>query len=130
MGAATAHRMLERVADGTCTRVWVWMTNKCRRRMNEREGYITTKITQSRGDGEEEEGPEKGERLLGCERSWEFPSSSEGSFFLGTLDIPILCIFSPPKQVVASLEPNFWTHFLQIHCNGLGPKTETLQEYR
>ena len=34
--------------------------------------------------------------------------------------------FSPPKQAVVSSEPNFWTHFLQIHCNGLGPKTETL----
>ena len=35
--------------------------------------------------------------------------------------------FSPPKQVVALSEPNFWTHSLQIHCNGLGPKTVTLQ---
>ena len=34
--------------------------------------------------------------------------------------------FSPPKQVVASSEPNFWTHSLQIHCNGPSPKTETL----
>ena len=35
--------------------------------------------------------------------------------------------FSPPKQAVASSEPNFWTHSLQIHCNGFGPKTMTLQ---
>ena len=35
--------------------------------------------------------------------------------------------FSPPKQAVALSEPNFWTHSLQIHCNGLGPKTMTLQ---
>ena len=27
---------------------------------------------------------EKGERLLGWERSWEFTFSSEGSFLLGT----------------------------------------------
>ena len=46
MGAITAHRVLEGVADGTCTRVWAWMTDKCRRRMNGRKGYITTKITQ------------------------------------------------------------------------------------
>ena len=45
------------------------MIDKYRRKMNGREEYITTEITQSRGDGEEEEGPEKGERLLGCERS-------------------------------------------------------------
>ena len=35
--------------------------------------------------------------------------------------------FSPSKQAVTSSEPKFWTHSLQIHCNGLGPKTETLQ---
>ena len=27
------------------------MTDKCRRRMNGRDGYITTEITQSRGKG-------------------------------------------------------------------------------
>ena len=81
MGAIVTHRVPERVADGTCTQVWTWMTNKCRRRMNGREGYITTKISQRGGGGEEEkESPEKGERLLGCERSWEFTSSGEGSF--------------------------------------------------
>ena len=41
------------------------MTDKCRRRMNGREEYITTEITQSREDGQEEKGgPEKGKRLL------------------------------------------------------------------
>ena len=95
--------------------------------MNGREEYITTEITQSRGDGQEEGGPEKGERLLGCERSLEFPSLGEGSFLLGTLGRLILCIFSPPKQVVASSKPNFWTHSLQIHYNGPGLKTKTLQ---
>ena len=147
MGAIAAHRVPERVADRTCTWIWVWMTDKCRRRMNEREGYITTKITQSRR-GKEEEGPEKKERLLGCERSWEFLSSGDGSFVLGTLDHLILCIFYPqnkpsPHQsptfgpilykfiimglVRKSSKPNFWTHSLQIHYNGPGPKIETLQ---
>ena len=41
------------------------MTDKCRRRMNEREEYITTEITQrgvggGGGSQEEKEGPEKG----------------------------------------------------------------------
>ena len=46
------------------------MTDKCRRRINGREEYITTEITQSKRKNEgEEEGLEKGERLLGCERS-------------------------------------------------------------
>ena len=37
-----------------------------------------------------------------------------------------MCL-SSLKQVVASSEPNFWPHSLQIHCNGLSPKTVTLQ---
>ena len=35
--------------------------------------------------------------------------------------------FSPLEQIVALSEPNFRTHSLQIHCNGSGPKTMTLQ---
>ena len=73
--------------------------------MNEREGYITTKITQSRGDREEEKGPEKGGRLLGCERSWEFPSSGEGSFLLGTLGRLILSIFHPRNKLSPHQSP-------------------------
>ena len=40
------------------------MIDKCRRRMNGREEYITTEITQSEGDCQEEEegGLEKGGR--------------------------------------------------------------------
>ena len=127
MGAKAAHRVPKRVAHGTCTRVWAWMTDKCRRRMNGREGYITTEITQSKEKRRKQEGPEKGGRLLGCEKSWEFPSSGEGSFLLGTLGCSVLCNFSPLKQAIASSEPNFWTHSLQIHCNGPGSKTKTLQ---
>ena len=71
------------------------MIDKCRRRMNGREEYITTKITQSREDGQEEGGPEKRERLLGSERSWGFLSSGEGSLLPRTLGRPILCVFHP-----------------------------------
>ena len=78
--------------------------------------------------GEGKKPREKGERLLGWERSWEFTSSGEGSFLPRTLDRPVLCIFSPPKQVVASSKPNFWTHSLQIHYNGPGLKTRTRSE--
>ena len=67
MGATAAHRALERVADGTCTQVWAWMTNRCRRRMNGGEGYITTEISQRKGrkkakEKEKEEGKEAPER--------------------------------------------------------------------
>ena len=40
---------------------------------------------------------------------------------------PDLVCLSSSKQAVASSEPNFWSHSQQIHCNGLGPKTMTLQ---
>ena len=57
MGATAAHRVPERVADGMRTQVWAWMTNKCRRRMNGEEGYITTEISQ--GGGGEKKAKEK-----------------------------------------------------------------------
>ena len=86
MGATATHRMPERVADRTCTQVWAWMTNKCRRKMNGGEGYITIEISQRR---EEKKAKQKGrrkkeERLLGDERSWELTSSDEQSFLPGT----------------------------------------------
>ena len=55
----------------------------------------------------EEEGPEKGERLLGCERSWEFPSSNEGSFLLGTLGRPVLSIFHLRNKPSPHQSPTF-----------------------
>ena len=70
MGATTAHKVPKSVADGTCTQVWAWMTNKCKRRMNGRERYITTEISQRGGGGKEKKKPrERRERLLGCEKS-------------------------------------------------------------
>ena len=51
IGVTTAHRALEEVADGTCTQVWAWMTNKCRERMNQRKGYIISEIFHKRGEG-------------------------------------------------------------------------------
>ena len=44
IGATAAHRAPEGVADGTCTQVWTWMTNKCRERMNQKKWYITLEI--------------------------------------------------------------------------------------
>ena len=76
MGATTAHKAPEKVADGTCIQVWAWMTNKCKRRMNGGEGYIATEISQGSGGG----GESKKGRLLGSDRSWEFTSSDEQSF--------------------------------------------------
>ena len=51
MGAIAAHRAPEKVADGTCTRIWAWMIDKCRKKMNGGVGYITTEISQKGGGG-------------------------------------------------------------------------------
>ena len=81
------------------------MTDKCRRKMNGREEYITTKITQRRrggGDGQEEEGgPEKGRRLLFDREGLGILVPKRGvpsPWDVGPLDS--VC-FSPPKQAVA-----------------------------
>ena len=85
MEATTAHRMSEGVADRTCTQVEAWMTSKCRRRINGREGYIyNNRDLPKGGEEEKEKSREMGESLLGCERSLEFTSSGEGSLFPGT----------------------------------------------
>ena len=67
------------------------MTNKCRKKMNEGEGYITAEISQKRKKKKKKKKrkrnkreKEEGERLLGDERSWEFTSSDEESFLPGT----------------------------------------------
>ena len=72
MGATAAHRAPKKMADGTCTRVWAWMTNKCRKKINGGVGYITTESSQKEGTAWEKEAWEKGERPLGCEGSWGF----------------------------------------------------------
>ena len=64
--ATTAHRVSEGVADGTCTQVWAWMTNKCRKRMNQRKGYIISEICHKGGG-------------LGSETRREFIFSDEES---------------------------------------------------
>ena len=106
-GVTAAHRAPERMADKTCTWWWAWMTNKCRRRMNGREGYITTEISQRMGDDQEGKGGRPGRRGRPREKKeapvWlrgvgPFPSSSEGSLLPRTLGRPILCAFHPQNK--------------------------------
>ena len=110
------------------------MTSKCRRRMNGREEYVTTEITQRGGRPRRGRRPRNREaqRKEGgshvTERGQRIPVLERGVPFPWDVGLPDSVYFSPPKQVVASLEPNFWTHSLQIHCNGLSPKTVTLQK--
>ena len=80
------------------------------------------------GDGQEEEGgPVKGRRLLCDREELGILVLERGVPSPWDVGPPDSVCFSPPKQTVALSEPNFWTHSLQIHCNGLGPKTVTLQ---
>ena len=67
IGATIAHRASEGVADGMCTQIWAWMTNKCRKRMNQRKENITSEISHKK------EAPRS-------ETRWEFTSSDEESF--------------------------------------------------
>ena len=53
---------------------------------------------------------------------------AKGSFSLGPLGRLILFAFPPSERAIALSEPNFQTRSLQIHCNGFGLKTATLQK--
>ena len=103
------------------------MTDKCRRRMNGKEEYITTEITQSKGGRPKRGGrPRERKEALGVREELGIPVLERGVPSPWDVVPPDSVCFSPPKQVVTSSEPNFWTHSLQIHCNGPGPKTATL----
>ena len=126
MGATTAHRAPERVADGTCTRVWAWMTNKCRRRMNGKEGYITQRSPKAKKEKRRRR-PRERREAPGMQEELGVPILGRGVLSPWDVGPSDSVYFSPPKRVIASLEPNFWTNSLQIHCNGPGSKTKTLQ---
>ena len=84
------------------------MTNKCRRRMNGREEYITTKITPIWGMAKKKrEAQRKEEGFCLIERGWGFPSSSEGSLLPGTLGRPILCVFHSQNKLSPCQNPTF-----------------------
>ena len=83
MGATAAHRAPKKMADGTCTRVWAWMTDKCRKKMNGGVGYITTEISQKEGTAWEKEAWEKGERPLDARGAGDSSPRARGPFSLG-----------------------------------------------
>ena len=84
------------------------MTDKCRRRINGREEYITTEITQSREDGQEEEGGlEKGRRLRCDREGLGIPVLERGVLLPGTLGRPILCVFHPQNKPSFYQNPTF-----------------------
>ena len=61
------------------------------------------------------------------ERGWRILVLERGVPSPWDVGPPDSVCLSSPKQAVASSEPNFLPHSLQIHCNWLSPKTVTLQ---
>ena len=108
MGATIAHRAPERAVDGTCTWVWVWMTNKCRKRMNEKEEYITTEITQrDKGERKRRRKPRERREALGMQEELGVPVLGRGVLSPWDLGRPILCIFHPQNKLSPHQSPTF-----------------------
>ena len=94
MGATTAHKAPERMADGMCTRGYAWMTDRCRRRMNGREGYITTEDHPKHEGGQKAHRKERGSwdaREVGSSRP-----RARHPFSLGCWAVRF-CLFFTPK---------------------------------
>ena len=105
------------------------MTNKCKRRMNGSEEYITTEITQRRGREAAKKNREAQRKKGGScvtERSWGFPSSSEGSLLPRTLGCPILCVVHSQNKPSPYQSPTFGPTLYKFIVMGYGPKTVTL----
>ena len=93
------------------------MIDKCKRRMNGREEYITIEITQRRGEGgrtakKKREAQRKEGGSCVTERGWRIPVLERGVPSPWDVGPPDSVCFSPPKQAVALSEPNFWTNSL------------------
>ena len=75
------------------------------------------------------ERPRERREALGMREELGVPILGRGALSPWDVEPSDSVYFSPPKQAVALSKPNFWTHSLQVHCNGPGPKTETLQKH-
>ena len=118
--------MSEGVGDETHTQVWAGMTNKCRIKMDRKEIYKIRNLPKGGGGGAPRvgeghrfllhasgESDQMGVRIIG--QGARFPqiaSPSTSVFLVSTRSSP------PSTLTVVSLKPSFWTHSLQIHCNG------------
>ena len=135
----TAHRTSEEVADGMCTQVGAWMTNKCRTRMDPRGLYNVRDL------------PHGGDRFFGSLGGGAHipPSCSwwirpDGNSYLQTRSSSprtmrlSSSVFLTSTQssltsalTIASSKPSYWTHSLKIHCNGsAGPRSWAQSENR
>ena len=68
----------------------------------ERHLHLVNQATKKKREAQRKEGGS-----CVTERGWGFPSSSEGSFFPGTLGRPILCVFHPQNKPSPHQSPTF-----------------------
>ena len=68
----------------------------------ERHLHLVNRATKKKREAQRKEGGS-----CVTERGWGFPSSSEGSFFPGTLGRPILCVFHPQNKSLPYQSPTF-----------------------
>ena len=128
----TAHRTLEGVADGVCTQVWAWITNKCRTRMDQRELYNVRDLPQGRGAGFCSLG---GGAQIPPSCSWWIRLDENSyprmrSSFFRIVSSSSFVFLAPTRSsltsalTIVSSKLSFCTYSLQIHCNGsVGPRS-------
>ena len=140
MGATFAHRAPERMADGTCTRGWTWMTDKCRRRMNIRKGYITREISQREerggGGGAALRTPESYSREVS--KNWEgeeliLGRSPRIDLYPSTMPLMNPLPNDPVRPLTKSLlRPSSWarffTKFIVLNLLSLSSLTSTVED--
>ena len=68
----------------------------------ERHLHLVNRATKKKREAQRKEGSS-----CVTERGWGFLSSSEGSFFPGTLGRPILCVFHPQNKPLPYQSPTF-----------------------
>ena len=108
MGATTAHKKPERVADETRIQVWAWMTNKCRGRKKEErrlQSLPPLKAFATKHKRTKEKKSQSSDQARGY------------TFTLLPDDSIIPPFYDHVRLLELSLKPSSWAHFLyQIYC--------------
>ena len=98
MGVTAAYRAPVKVADGMCTRVWAWMTDKCRKKINGRVEYIISEISQKGGGGWKEEAQEKERGPWDARGVGNSSPRARGPFSLGPWAVRSYTFFIPQNK--------------------------------
>ena len=96
-----------------------WLTS-VGRRWTKKKWYITSEISHKGGP----KGCSWEVRRDGNSYPWTRSPSPRGVRSSGFVFLALTWSSPTSTQTVALLEPSFWTHSLQIHCNGsVGPRS-------